>query len=175
MPGVFTVDREFKIILRKEAVKLTTYLHLLDEKTLLYVVLSEDYTYSHYKLKPKTERQQLAIRRVWGSNPPNLSEIENLKESILEYQSLIFDSLKFKRDTYTSKLVQLGKSLDAESEPARISSILKAIDLIEERLNIIDSEIDRNEEKIQLAGDRKISLIERLMRKRKEYRDMMNQ
>jgi len=137
------------------------------------VILSEDYTYSPYKLKPKIERQQLAMHRVWGKDKPDISKIENLKEAISEYQSLIFDTLKFKRDTYTAKLVQLSKSLDTEQEPARITSILKAIELVEDRLHLIENEIDRSEEKIELSGERKISLIERLMRRRKEYRDLL--
>lgn len=173
MPGVYRINKEGTAILNKDVISLCEYLPKMNDKQLLYIIYSEDYTYGPYHRKPKAERQQLARVKVWGKNPPSLSKIKHLQEACDEYESLIFDVLRYKKDTYTSKLISLGKSLELENEPSRIGSILKAIDLIEERINLIDKEIDRQDERVELSGDRELSLIEKFMRNRKQYRDLI--
>ena len=174
MPSVFILSDDYKTILNPEAAKLCIHLSQVSDKVLLYIILSEDYTYGPYRRKPKLERQELARRFVWGKKLPDMDKISHLQKACDEYDSLIFDTLKFKRDTYLVKLVQLGKSFEAEEDPNRMTQIMKAIDTVEQRLKDIDVEIDRSEERIELAGDRTLSLIEKFIRNRKEYKKLMH-
>jgi len=174
MSGVFKVSKDGKAVLNKDAAKLCKYLPLLDEKVFLYLVLSEDYTYGPLHLKPYVERQVHARKMVWGNKPPAMDKIDYLPEAIEEYRSLIFDALRYKRDSYTAKLLILGKQFEAEEDPLKLNRIMASMETVEEKLKLIDNEIDRKDERIELTGNRTISLIERFMRNRKEYNEFMN-
>lgn len=170
MASVFLINSKGNAVLRPEAVKLTEYLQQMKTDVLLYIILSQDYTYGPFHRKPPQDRALLAERRVWQNRKaPEFSKIKFFNEAVEEYQSLIFDINRYNRDTYLRKIADLNRQLIDTDDPDKMKKILSAANLLEDKLEEIDRKVNQDDEVFELAGDKTSSLIEVFIRRRKEF------
>lgn len=170
--AVFKIDKNFEIVLNIEAVKLVPELSSLDQDELIYVILVADYVDGPYRKKPIEERKLMALKRVFGKNPPVLSE-KKIGIAIEAYKSLVFDIRRETLDIYNSKIKTLQKeSLQQDISFSRMKEIDSAMSFMIDRINSINHELDIEEgEEIELKGKKKLSYIEMWQRNQRNYRE----
>jgi len=173
MPGVFLVNNNYTIVLSKEAVKLSPQLSKLNNDQLLYIILAYDYTDGPYRLHPIEDRKRLAKRRIWKDKDFVPEDYKNMKEAIHEYKGLIYDYEREYRDVLVTKLQQLNNKFALEEDPRTMQYLMKSIELVESKLNEVETKIDIKEQDLKLKGNKTISLIEKFQRNKDKYLERM--
>jgi hypothetical protein len=171
--GVFKIDKDFKIILNPEAVKLVPELAGLSQKELLYVICVVDYDDGPFRKKPIDERRLLTKRKYFRDTKQD-PETTKVRRAMDSYKELIFDIRRETIDKYKRRILLLQKeSLKDEIELKRLKDIDAAITFLTDRVNKIQHELDIEEqsEEITIKGGRKLSQIEKWQRKQKKYRE----
>lgn len=174
MPGIFRLNNDNTLVLTPEAKELCENLSLVDYKTFLYIVLAYDTMDSPYRRMPLADRRRIARNRVFGPDKnENFDEEDPLINlAVKEMSSIVYDENQIERDVLLKKLSQLNNQLIA-AEVTGIKGYLDAINLIEERIGILDGKIDMEEEKIYLRGNKRLSLVEKFIQNRERYFDKM--
>jgi len=173
MPGIFKLNKENTIVLTPEAKDLCVTLSKLDDDNFMYVILVYDTMDSPYRRKPEQERRRIARNRIWGKDHPDMPEDNPLvADAIDEMKSIVYDHNKDDREVLLTKLTLLNADL-MSSDSSRIKSIMEAIELIENRIDELDSRIDREEEIVYLKGGRKLSFVEMFIKNREAYIEKM--
>ena len=164
--GVFKIDKDFKVILNPEAVKLVPELVGLTSDELLYIVCVIDYDDGPFRKKPLDERRLLASRKYFSGKKPELIETAKIKRGMDSYKELIFDIRRETIDKYKRRILLLQKeSLKEEIEIKRLKDIDAAITFLTDRVNKIQHELDIEEQSdnVKIQGGRKLSQIEKLV------------
>jgi hypothetical protein len=172
---VFQLDRNFKIILNPEAVKLVPELRSLDEKELEYVILVVDYIDSPFRKKGVDERKLMAKRKVYGDTKKNV-ETKKLINAMDGYKSLVFDIRRETIDVYKKKIKRLQRETLTESddynlELRRLKGINESIDFLQGRIIKMERDLDADEKEsnMVLKGNRRLSYIEIWQERQKRY------
>lgn len=170
--SVFKVDRNFEIILNRDAVKLVPELSGLSQDELRYVILVIDYVDGPYRKKPFEERQLLARKQVYRDSAKN-PETEKVRIGMAAYKSLVFDIRRETVDIYSKKVRALQKeSLQLEISLTRMKEIDSTISFMQDRIISINHELDiEEEEEVELKGQKKLSYVELWQRNQREYRE----
>lgn len=174
MPGVFTVNSKHTIILSNETLQLCPELKKLTQEQVLYIILAYDYTESPWKRFPLETRKHLAKRKMWGEIDIIPEDFKNVIAGIHEYKGLIYDVEREQRDVLLGKLDSLNNAFNIETDNTRLSSLMKSQDLIQKRIDEVDTRIDIKDEKAKLKAGKKLSLIELFQRNKNEYEEKMN-
>ena len=175
--AVFRVDKNFNVILNKDAVKLIPELASLTPKELMYVILVIDYNDSPFRKKPLAERKRLALRKIFGSSDKKVQETDKLKKAMELYHSLVFDIRRETIDVYNKKILLLQTmTLKDDVTAVKIKELDNAITYLQQRVQSIehDLDIEEKDDNLQLKGGRKLSYLElwqRKMRAHKEYQE----
>lgn len=159
---LFSVDRENKIVLNPDSVKICPGLKDLSEEDLLFIILGWDYK-SPYHQFPEEERIRKASKEVYGK--VSETKVKDLADAIEMYQSLQFDSRRETVMNYKKKIVQMNDLLMTENSPRVITQLSDAIDNMIDRAEKVQSGIDRDEHAIQLKGGGGLTYIEQWQRR----------
>jgi hypothetical protein len=169
--SVFKVDKNFKVILNPEAVKLVPELSSLTNDEMIFVILVMDYEDSPFRKKPLEERRALAIKRVFGDKPVNVDN-KKIYDAMESYKSLVFDIRRETLDVYKLKAQLYHKeALNPDVEFKRIKELDQAIQFLEERIDKIQTSLEVDElNEFELKGQKKLSHVEVWQRRQKELR-----
>lgn len=172
--GVFKVDKDHKIILNPEAVKLVPELESLNNNELLYVICVTDYDDGPFRKKPIDERRILSSRKFFKGKKPEEIETDNIRAAIDGYKDLVFDIRRETIDKYKRRVLSLQRdSLKDETDLRALKDIDQAITFLIGRIDQLQHELDIEEqaEDIKIKGGRKLSMIEKWQRRQKAHRE----
>jgi len=170
--SVFKVDKNFEVILNREAVKLVPELANVTQQQLRYIILVVDYVDGPFRKKPPDERKLLARRQVYGDSK-KITEPDSLRIKMEAYKSLVFDIRRETIDVFTQKVTALQKEvIQPEITFTRMKEIDQSISFMQDRITSINHELDIEEgEEIELKGQKKLSYVEIWQKNQKAYRE----
>ena len=170
--SLFKVNHEFDTVLNPEAVKLCNYLNKVSKKELLYIILAYDSTDGPFRMKPLSERQNLARKKVYGKQVID-PENDKVKKAIEEYKDLIFDVRKETIDRYKENLIRFHRdSLKEDIAFSKLKEVDAARKFLQGRIEELESEISYEEKTEHIVrGDKKLSFIERWQLNKKKRKE----
>jgi hypothetical protein len=174
MSLLFRINDKKKLVLDKACLQLCPKLKLLSEQQLLYTILVYDY-YSKYHQFPIQDRKDRAIFEIYGASVKNPEDSKILKDGIIEYRSLQYDSRLETISTYNNKIAKLNSMVDAEDDPGRLEKLLKSTQILEKRIKDIQTEIDTDVQVAELHGGGRLSLIESLQENMDKFKREVKQ
>jgi len=171
MPGVFTIDKDKNVVPTKDALSLVPELAELSDEEFKYIIIVYDQRFSPYWQKPIEERKILALKRLYGGKKPKIEEKEKVKKGIEAYKSITYDERYEAIDAGKSKLARLNSNL---ADPNIINSrdladIEKAIEIVQRMVDKNLEQVIRDEEKVNIKGDKGLSWLEKMRRSRKLF------
>lgn len=172
--AVFKMDKEFNVVLNKEAVKLVPELQSLKDDLLLYVILVIDYVDGPFRRKPIDERRLMAKKRIWGDVSKKV-ETDQLRLAMKGYKSLVFDIRRETIDIYKDKIKKMHKETLIPDIPfSRMKEIDAAISFLQDRITDMEKELDLEESnQMELKGQKKLSYIEIWQKRQHEYAEYL--
>jgi len=115
-------------------------------------------------MKPENYRIDMA-EKLTGVKRNDIPE--SVKE---EFISCIYDLKRDKKELFQKKLASIQLRFETESNVSQLKELSLLMDFIEKRITDLDSEILHEEEMdVVLKANRKLSLLEKLIRNRKLY------
>ena len=115
--GAFKIDKDFRVILNPEAVKLVPELEGLSNNELLYVICVIDYDDGPFRKKPIDERRIRASRKFFKGKKPEEIETAKVKSGMDGYKDLVFDIRRETIDKYKRRVLSLQRdSLKDETD-----------------------------------------------------------
>lgn len=163
---LFQVDREKKVILNPDAVKICPVLKDISEQDLFFILLAYDY-HGPYKQFPEEERFRKASKEVYGK--VSETKLKALAEAIEAYRSLQYDTCRETVINYKKKIVQMNQMLMDEASPRLVNEISKSIEHLMDRCEAIQKEVDRDEQTLALKGGGSLTYIEKFQANRKLF------
>jgi len=175
MVAIFRMDKEGKLFLHKDAIKLIPEIDAVNQKELKYIILAYDYIHSPFRMKPPEERKMIAGRQVWGVDKKNI-ETPKVKDAIEAYVSLIYDPKRASIDVFKNKKEKIERDLRTlDLDFKTTNEYVKMIDLFSDRIEKLEEDVVREEETIKLKGDTSLSFLEKWQRNRKKFLEQNNQ
>jgi len=172
MEWIFHIDSQNNVILDPDAIKLCPELGLLSKEEVRYIAMVYDNVKSPYRFMAKETRRNHAIQMIWkGKDRVNPERSEKVRQGIIAYKSMIYCPKRETRNILVEKKQSLDMLLIGESNPKKLKEIVDAIDIVQKRIDIYTSEIDREKEEIiAIKGGKQLSLIEIYQRNQKKFR-----
>jgi len=153
-----------RIELMPEVISIVPSFSKLSEEKLKFLIIAYDYTGSPFKMKPENYRIDMA-EKLTGVKRNDIPE--SVKE---EFISCIYDLKRDKKELFQKKLASIQLRFETESNVSQLKELSLLMDFIEKRITDLDSEILHEEEMdVVLKANRKLSLLEKLIRNRKLY------
>ena len=172
MPGIFKIDKKTKsIIPTRDALSLCPELNYLSDKEFEYIIIVYDYVFSPWYRRPKNERKDIALKKLFGEKTVHIEQREAVKVGIEAYKSIIYDERRETIDACKTKIQILNDKL---TDPAILKSkeladLDASINILQKRIDKNQEELDTEEEKIDIIGNRKLSWIEKMKRSKRLY------
>ena len=143
----FPVDKTLNAML-PEAVKLVPGLASLSQSELRYVIAVADNMYGPYRLLPEEDRKEMARKNYWKGKSSPFND-QKIIAAINDYQSLIFDPRRERKEVYVRKIRQLEKQIMHDDIKFKdIEGINKAIDFLQKSIDKLNKELSMDEENI---------------------------
>lgn len=170
--SVFKMDKNFEVVLNKDAVKLVPELSTLTQDELKYVILVADYVDGPYRKKPIDERRLMAKKNVYGAKKTN-AEPPKIKNALAGYKSLVFDIRRETIDVYKQKIKRAHKDSLAENTTTNeLKAIDTSISFLTSRIESIQKDLDLEEmANLELKAGRQLSQIEIWQRNQKAHKE----
>lgn len=171
---LFSINTKGTAVLYKEAVQLCPVFKKLDEKEILFLILAYD-NYSPFRQLSEDERIRRAKAQVYGAQDIRPWEIPTIKEAIEEYVSLQYNPLLEQRKTYQEKIEKINDGIRDADSPAQIKNLLTTNKELRKELEQMDKELlmQEEEESIEIYGKGSLSWLERAIRNKKRYKEMI--
>jgi hypothetical protein len=165
MPELYSVDKENKIVVHKEALKLTKYLSKISQPALLFIAVCYDYD-GLFAAFPEQERIKKSKMFSFGTATVPQLDSEDIQKAIQEYLDLQYCPHRRLITIYSNKIEEYLFLLENEREPSKVLSFSKVIEQLEEKIEKEQEKIQKTQkEKARIAGDRKLSFIEEMQNK----------
>jgi len=153
-----------KIEVIPEAASLVPSFSSLTENQLRFLIIAYDYTSSPYKMKPLSFREDMAEKITKIKRKDISQEIKD------EFISCIYDIKRDKKELLQKKLISIQNGFETEESLTKLKELSSLMDFIEKKISDVDAEIIREDEmEVILKGERKLSLLEKIIRSRKLY------
>jgi hypothetical protein len=169
MSLLFYCDEKAGIILRPDCYKLSPVLSKLDEKEMLFVILSQDY-HSIYRQFPEQDRIRRAMFHVFDDNKPELLKDQRILDAIEAYRSLQYNPDIEQVNRFQKKIDSLLQKLDEDDSPSQNKSTLSVISDLRKSIRDIQNEVvEAIKDEGQIKGNKNLSFLEKLQRNQKVY------
>lgn len=169
MSYLFYVDEKNATILRPSCYKLCPELSMLEEKDILFIVLSTDY-HSIYRQFPEHERIKKAMFHAYDKYDSAILEKTSIRIGIEAYKSLQYDRKIEFADRLQKKIDNILDIIEGEDNAKSITDKLKTIDDLRRTIKGLENEITESIlNKGQIKGDQDLSWLEELQSNRKYY------
>ncbi len=171
---LISVNKNLSILLHPDAAKLEPCLAKLSEEKLRLIVLCYDY-FSPFRQLSEQERMRRAQAQVFKSAKKNIWETPEIQEAVRAYMSLQYDERREQVKTYLAKIAIINEAIRASDSPVDITRYIKINKELREAVNAIEQELlmDEEKESIIVQGKGKLSLLERLMRNKEKYAEVI--
>lgn len=172
---LFSINKNGNKILHPDAVKLSPILATLTDDELLLVILTYDY-YSPLRQQPESERMRRAQFQVFKNKKREPFSEPKIQEAIAEYCALQYDELREQADTYRAKIATINDAIrDSDISPSEIKRYVDTNKLLRDSVTKIEEELVMKEEQesITIQGKGQLSLIEKLMRNKEKYAEVI--
>lgn len=171
---LISINRNGNKILHPDAAKLEPSLAKLKEDELLAIVLCYDY-YSPFRQLQEHERMRRAHAQVFKSTRKNFWDEPKIKECVSAYMSLQYDERREEVKNYLAKISTINEAVRESDSPTTIANYIKTNKTIRDAVNAIEQELlmDEEKESINIQGKGKLSLLERLMRNKEKYQEVV--
>lgn len=174
MSLLFNLNKKGNAILNKDALKLCPELEYLTDEEILFIILAYDYS-SPYRQLPEGDRIRRAIHHSYGNMESNPLDREVVKIGIERYRSLQYDPKRELIRTYKKKLNTLDRALEQAEQASVMKNIISTQKEIIKSIDALEDEISKNEqEEAQIEGGLKNSYLEKMMRSREVYKDVIS-
>ena len=173
MSLLFSLNDENNAVLHKHCCKLIPELELLNGEDLLFVILFTDYYSPFYQL-PSVDKLSRCCARAYPNKEIDPLKLERITRAIQAYDSLQYDSRREQIKLYREKIDNINNEIMASMSPTQIKSLLQTNSELERVIKEIQKEIDQTTIKQSvMLGSGKNSLLEMMMKNRKEYERRM--
>jgi hypothetical protein len=170
---LFYVDKEGKAFLHKDVYKLCPEFGILRDEEVMAVVLIYDY-HSPYHQLDLSDRRRRVLKQL--SLSENFEDSAKIKSAVKLYQSLQYDGRRDIIYEYKKKVKMLSVQLmDPECSPNKITQILSSQDLLNQKIQDLEKEVEFSMFQSNLKGGRSKSLIEWMQENRKLHEIEMEQ
>lgn len=174
MALLFNINKRGNVVLNKDAVKLCPELAYLTDEEVLFIILSQDY-HSIYRQLPENDRVRRSIHHAYGNTETNPLDREIVKIAVDCYRSLQYDPKRELIRTYKKKLNTLDRALEQAEQASVMKNIISTQKEIVKSIDALEDEISKNEqEEAQIEGGLKNSYLEKMMRNREMYKDVIS-
>lgn len=160
MASLYTIDKENKVVIHKEALKLTKHLSKVSQPVLLFIVAAYDYDglFAQY---PQQERIKKASFFAFGKTDPEELSKKITKDAIDEYCALQYSPSRKLIEIFANKIEEYLILLEAEKDVAKVMKYSDGIEQLEKKIQKEQEKIQKtNEQKVVLQGNRELSFIE---------------
>lgn len=170
--AVFQVDKNFEVVINRDAVKLVPELKSLNDSELRYVILVADYVDGPLRKKPLDERRLMA-RKIVFKDANKDPETEKIKLALEAYKGLVFDIRRETIDIYKQKVKALQKdSIAPDVSMASLKTIDSSITFLQNRISSMEHDLDIEEsDNIRIKGNKKLSYVEVWQRRQREFHE----
>lgn len=169
MSLLFYCDEKAGIILRPDCYKLSPILSKLDEKEMLFVILSQDY-HSIYRQFPEQDRIRRAMFHVFDDNKPELLKDQRILDAIEAYRSLQYNPDIEQVNRFQKKIESLLLKLEQDDSPSLNKNTMSVIAELRKNIRDIENEVvETTKDEGQIKGNKNLSFLEKLMRSQKIY------
>lgn len=172
MSLLITCDIKNNIIIRPEVLKLVDSFAALNEKEMIFVILSTDY-FSIYRQFPEHERRRKAMWHAFEDNEVKIIESQRIKDAISDYMSLQYNPKIELARKYQQRIDKFSESMEMDDSPTSIKKTIDAIAALRMSINALDREVD--EETLNegvVKGKMTLSLLEKVMANQKLYKSI---
>lgn len=157
---LFYTDKKGKVVLHKEVYDFVPEFKKLDEKEMLYVILSTDY-FALFHQYPPNERKLKAKRWVYGNDKINFDTNHKIIEAIKLYSRIQYDEKRHSINVFLEKKSKLEIAFQNEENPEKSTKYLDALQNVQKVIDRYKSEITIDLQTAAiLKGGKKKSLIE---------------
>lgn len=161
---LFYVRKDGQALLHKDVYKLCPEFLVLKEKEVTYMVLVYDY-HSPFAQLELSDRRKRAEKQEDLKDPEKSSKMQS---AIKLYLALQYDGKRAIVKGYQDKIKMLQNQLmDPDVSPSKITSILSSQDMLQAKIDDLQSEIEFNMFQAELKGGRTKSLLEYMQDNRK--------
>lgn len=173
MALLFYIDEKNKAILHPECIQLCPELRTLNDKEILFIILSYDY-YSPYRQFPIRQRLSKAVWHVYGDNKPELINEEQqparIKKAVDAYKSLQYNRNHDLISIYEKKIEMAQQEILLEDSSQRLKALREIISGFRKDIKEIENEVLEGAiNEFELKGDGKLSLLQILQANVKNY------
>jgi hypothetical protein len=171
---LISINKNGSKLLHPDAAKLEPILAKLSEDELTLIVLAYDY-YSPFRQLPEIERMRRAHDQVFKSSKKNIWDSPKIKEAIVAYMGLQYDERREQVKTYLTKISTINEAIRTENNPTTLANYIKTNKNLRDAVNAIEEELlmDEEKESINIQGKGKLSLLERYLRNKDKYIDVI--
>lgn len=172
---LISINKKGTAVLHPDVAKLEPSLEKLSQDELLLIVLAYDY-YSPLRQLNETERMRRAQAQVFRESKKDMFKIGRIKDAVSAYMSLQYDERREQIKTYLAKIATMNEAIRDSDSPATVSNYVKINKELRTAVNLIEEELLMEEEKesIMIQGKGKLSLLERLMRNKEKYKEVIH-
>lgn len=162
---LFQIEKNKKVIINPEAVRLAPKLRDLTEQEILFIILAFDYHSPSHQF-PEQERIRRANRYIFGKDD---YDYKHLEAAIKQYNSLQYDSKRETIKAYQTRIKSLQQEV-LNCDVKKINDFDVAIERLEKRCSDLQKEVDADEEIAQLKGGGQKTFIERWQENQKKFK-----
>lgn len=154
---LFYTDKKGNALLHKDVYRLCPEFSVLKESEVTYIVLVYDY-YSPFSQLEQQDRQRRAEKQLGFEN---IEKSDKIRSAIQLYLSIQYDSKRAIIKGYQDKIKMLQHQLmDPDTSPSKITQILQSQDILQNKIDDLQSEIEFSMFSAELKGGRTKSLLE---------------
>ncbi len=171
---LYDIDSKGNLTLASEAMKIVPALSYCRQEDMRFVILAYDYLHGPFLEMPKDARIAMAINMIYKGKKSREELEYDLQGIINIYCSLIYEIDYETRDALRTKIAQLIQkirelNMNDEDDVKRLQSYDKALKILRAQYDEYDTRIRKEEEKLELKGNKTESFIETLRRRRRLY------
>lgn len=174
MAFLFSINKKGNVLLNPDAVKLCPILDKLTEDELMAIILAYDYG-SPLKQLSEQERMRRSKVQVFKDKKNNFWDSSRIKEAVDMYVSLQYDERREQLKTYQIKIGIINDEIRRSDSPITIANLIKTNTELRKAINQIDEELmlDEERESIIVQGKGKLSLLEKMLRNKEKYAEVI--
>lgn len=171
---LISINKKGNKILHPDAAKLHPVIGSLTEDELCCIVLGYDY-YSPYRQLAEQERLNRARAQLFSNKRAGFWAEEKIRTASEAYISLQYDPRREEVKIYLEKITTMNEAIRASDSPVTIAQYTKINKELRTTINKIEEELLMEEEKesIIIQGGGNLSFLERMMRNRDAYAELI--
>lgn len=170
---LFKVDKNNKVLLHPECVKLCPEFNVLSQEEIVFIVLVYDYN-SPFSQLIEEERIRRAMFHIWNDNKLDLLGKQKIKNAISAYKGFQYNPKIEIVNTYQKKISMLLEELEGLSSGELIKKNMEATSRLRAGIRELEQEIiESYQEEGTLMAGAELSFLEKIQKNMEYYKSVI--